>query len=44
MPSSNSTHARILDNITALALAQLITTAASFVSTAWVARSLGPEG
>ena len=44
MPSTNSTHARILDNITALALAQLITTAASFVSTAWVARSLGPEG
>ena len=44
MPSTNSTHARILDNITALALSQLITTAASFVSTAWVARSLGPEG
>ena len=44
MPSTDSTHARILDNITALALAQLISTAASFVSTAWVARSLGPEG
>ena len=44
MPSTESGSARIFDNISALAVAQVVTTIAGFFSTAWVARSLGPEG
>ncbi|MBK20404.1 MAG: hypothetical protein CMM52_16360 [Rhodospirillaceae bacterium] len=44
MTSSENLSARIFDNISALAVAQIVTAVAGFVSTAWVARSLGPEG
>jgi O-antigen/teichoic acid export membrane protein len=44
MPSTENSSARILDNISALAIAQIIAMVAGFFSTAWVARSLGPEG
>jgi O-antigen/teichoic acid export membrane protein len=42
-PTENSS-ARIFDNISALAIAQIVAMMAGFFSTAWVARSLGPEG
>ena len=44
MPPTENRSARILDNIRALAIAQIVVMAAGFFSTAWVARSLGPEG
>jgi O-antigen/teichoic acid export membrane protein len=44
MPPTENSSARILDNISALAIAQIVAMAAGFFSTAWVARLLGPEG
>ena len=44
MPPTGNSSARILDNISALAIAQIVAMAAGFFSTAWVARLLGPEG
>jgi O-antigen/teichoic acid export membrane protein len=44
MPPNENSHSRILDNISALAIAQIVAMVAGFFSTAWVARSLGPEG
>jgi O-antigen/teichoic acid export membrane protein len=44
MPPTENSSARIFDNISALAIAQIVAMVAGFFSTAWVARSLGPEG
>jgi O-antigen/teichoic acid export membrane protein len=44
MPPTENSSARIFDNISALAIAQAVTMVTGFVSTAWVARALGPEG
>jgi O-antigen/teichoic acid export membrane protein len=44
MPPTENSSARILDNISALAIAQIVAMAAGFFSTAWMARLLGPEG
>ena len=44
MPPTENSSARIFDNISALAMAQVVAMVAGFFSTAWVARSLGPEG
>ncbi len=44
MSSTESGGARIFDNISVLAIAQAVAMVTGFVSTAWVARSIGPEG